>query len=385
MYNNYYYSYEGLLLITLPLFILLKPLTIFESHLSSTSSFMPCKNSRSRVVLICLITTGLYSFVFFSKNLNLVFSSDFSTLRYSIEQGGGFYKSSIFSKVAVFGAYLSPICLLLFFHSLIVKSSKKILFLLFFSSLSFILYTLNVAGRDGIVIWIFTYIALFCLFYPLMSRKIKKIQIFIASILLILIIPTFIYISIQRFSVSGVIDFEVIYSFFDYLGQQLYELSSRLDRLKTSNYEGEPRNIIPLFYNLWDGFWGAGGAKGNRYELRIQSIEYGLDTYRFSYFIGSLVTELGIYGVMIYTLVSFWLFRINLKIVNNYISLPRLIICFSWYMVIIVGLFYFYYGQLIGNVFLIFPFLLFYIYVFDVKNDYSIIKTTKIKTTKILQ
>lgn len=362
IHNEYYYSMQGFLFISLPLFILIFPLSKFERRLCSTSKFYYVDHRKNLIVMSFVVLIGLYSLLFFMNNLGSVFSSDLTTLRYVIQEEGAFYESSIYSKVAVFGAYLSPLALFLFFYSCVTGFSRKYSFLLLLSSLSFILYTLNVAGRDGIVIWLLNYGALFCFFYRISSNKLIRNQVVLLFSISMFVVPVFLYISFQRFSSCGGFDHKVLFSGVDYLGQQLYELSSRLDILSTVDYRGEPRNIIPSFYSLWEIVCGEVGSVVTRYDLRLDSMSVGLKTYRFTFFVGDIVTELGMLGVFLYTLIASSVFYSNLKIVNNCISLSRMILVFLWYMPIIVGVFYFYYGQLVGNVFLLFAFMVYLFY-----------------------
>ena len=135
-----------------------------------------------------------------------------------------------------------------------------------------------------------------------------------------------------------------------------------MEKLVKSAYGGEPRNIIPLMYNFFNTISGNATDVVNRFDLRLDSMAFGLDTYKFTYFIGDILTETGFLGAFLFTGVSYYIFRKTLIIRKHCVSLSRLMIAFSWYMVILVGVFYFYYGQLVGNVFLLFPFIVFVFY-----------------------
>ena len=154
----------------------------------------------------------------------------------------------------------------------------------------------------------------------------------------------------------------MLYSILEYIGEQPFELSDRIEQLEIIDYDGEPRSIYPLLFNIRDAFFGIGNDSDidNRFELRSNSIDLGLKTWRFTYYIGDIVTELGLLGLIIFTAILYFVCSINLKIIDNSISISRLLISFSWYMIIIVGVFYFYYGQVVGNVFLLTPFLIYF-------------------------
>lgn len=363
--ENYYYSVSAFLMITVPLFIIIEPLVRFERRVQPGCKISVPNKRRHIVFSWFLIILGTHSFIFFALNLNKVFNSDLAALRQQIVTEGAFYSSTVYSKTAVFGAYLSPLAILLFFFTRMTDRNRRRSWLLFITSLSFVLYTLNVAGRDGIVIWVISYSALLALFYPFLDAQTKRLQ----GIAFVgggaVTVPIFLLISIQRFGGGGALNADVVLSIFDYLGQQLYELSSRLDKLTGTQYHGDPRTIIPVLVGLWDALLGQASASLNRYDLRIESMASGLDTYRFTYFVGDIITETGLIGLTAFTVLTAWILRMSLVLRARVISLPRLILAFSWSMVVIVGVFYFYYGQAVGNVYLIFPFMILIYYNFQ--------------------
>lgn len=103
-----------------------------------------------------MIGLSLYSIVFFSINLPKVFALDVKAVR---DGHVIFYESSIYSKLAILGAFSSVFCIYFYYYLSILDTLPRIRKLLLFSSISFVLYTLNVAGRDGIVIWGLSFMA----------------------------------------------------------------------------------------------------------------------------------------------------------------------------------------------------------------------------------
>lgn len=354
--SKYYYNYEALSIVLISLIILISPLSKFESLIKPRTQVNKLEQSKYKFLAYILISISFFSIIFFATNISAILASDLSTVRDQIARNGNFYKSSIYSKIAVLGAFLSPITQFLFFYTIVVKERKIIGALLAVSSISIILYTLNVAGRDGIVIWTLTFIAALCLFYPLLEVNVKKkLKIFLILVSL-LVIPIFYYITSMRFGSGKTLIFPV----FEYLGMQLYELSSLIEKLRITDYPGEPRVIIPLVMNIWDSISGTNVVDGlTRYDYRSQSLALGLNTYRFPYYIGSLYNELRTWGVILGTLCVYFVCRINMKIYNGGIVASQLLISFAWYIIIIIGVFYFYYGELVGNVFLIIPFIIY--------------------------
>ena len=360
--STYFINLEAFFIVFFSIIILTRPLSKFEKKITPNTKIIEIPKTKYKVLVFIVTAISAYSIIFFGKNIGQVFNSDLSVLREEILIHGGFYESSIFSKMAILGAYLSPISLFLYFYSLVVNEHYKFKILLLISSTSFIFYTLNVAGRDGIIIWGISYLALLGLFYPLLQQKVIKNQRKLILISLSIFLPIFLLISNARFGNDKYIDSnkQVLYSIINYIGQQPFELSERIEQLQVINYDGEPRSIYPLLINIKDEFFGQVNSEdvNNRLELRSNSLDLGLRTWRFVYYIGDILTELGMLGLIIFTAIIYFICSINLKIFNNTISISRLLISFSWYMIIIVGVFYFYYGQLIGNVFLVIPFLI---------------------------
>lgn len=363
--STYFINVEAFFIVFFSILILIWPLAKFEKEITSEIKIIELEKERYEFLVFFIVSISVYSIFFFGKNIFQVFNSDLSVLRNQIMVDGGFYESSIFSKIAVFGAYLSPIALFLYFYTLAVHENYKLRMLLLLSSTSFIFYTLNVAGRDGIIIWVITYLALLCLFYPLLEREIIKNQKKLILTSMMIFLPILLIISFARFAqfdVEGSDDSNknVLFSMINYIGMQPYELSDRIEQLEIIDYNGEPRSIYPLLFNIRDAFFGVVNDPdiNNRNELRSESLDLGLKTQKFVYYIGDLLSELGMLGLIIVTSIIYFICRINLKIIDSSISISRLLISFTWYMIIIVGVFYFYYGQVVGNVFLLTPFLI---------------------------
>ena len=363
--STYFINLESFFIVFFSILILTRPLAKFEKKITSEIKIIELAKKRYEVLVFLIVGISVYSIFFFGKNILQVFNSDLSVLRNQILEDGGFYKSSVFSKIAVFGAYLSPITLFLYFYTLVVHENNKSRIVLFFSSTAFIFYTLNVAGRDGIIIWFITYLALLCLFYPLLKREIIKNQKKIILSVMMISLPILFIISFarfERFEIEGSdnTNKNVLFSMIAYIGMQPYELSDRIEQLKKIDYGGEPRSIYPLLFNIRDQFTGLANDSdiNNVLELRSDSLDLGLKTQKFVYYIGDLLTELGMLGLFIFTSIIYFICRNNLKIIDGSISISRLLISFTWYMIIIVGVFYFYYGQVVGNVFLLTPFLI---------------------------
>jgi len=354
---DYTYTLKALLILTLNLIAPLVPLILFEKKIKHGLPQEFIRPNFIRGVSYFVIIISTYSILFFAKNINDVFSQDISAVRTYIENGGSFYQSNIYSKIAVLGAYLSPIGMYLFYYLTCSGNKKFYVKLLLISSISIILYTLNVAGRDGIIIWILSFLSLFAFFYPLLPNQLINKFFKIITLGIILVSPIFGYITMQRFD-NIESDSSVIFSTMDYLGQQLPEMSKRIQKLETLHYQGELRSICPILVSAIESAnpWSKASNSGlNRFELRENSMNIGLDTQRFPYYSGDLYTELGMTGLVIFsillTAINLGCFNPNRTSFSFHANMTGFVCCFT----LIMGVFYFYFGQLVGNFFLLTP------------------------------
>ena len=355
--TSIYWNFQSLLLIVVPTFLLILPLSRVEIQMRRSGfCFSELNKKRFTVLSWGLIVLSIYSIFFFSRGLLRVFSVDIVALRQgygSLYEGG-----TIWSKAACLGAYLSPVAMFLFYYNLIKKQLPRyITMLLLLSSCSFVVYTLNVAGRDGIVIWVLNFVGLFFLFYHAANRKDRR---FICRILmwsLVLVLPLFLFISSARFSQSsGGVSRTVI----SYAGQSLGNLSQNVDAYERSGYGATGANgLFELYYKAVNMLLGESrGGRYNRFDNADEYFRYmdsmGFSTFAFSYYVGSLYPiHTSIWGLAAFVGVLFAVFSFYLKEKGAELQTKYLICAFSWYTILISGLFYFYYGTYIGNFFLL--------------------------------
>ncbi len=350
--KGYFYLYEALALITICTLILIKPLSDFEMKVNKNIILIELNNTKFTALSYFFICLGIYACIFYAQNLIQVFFYGIIKMRADKIH---FYDSSLFSKLAVFGSFCFSISQFLFYYNIIKYGFTLLAKLLLFSSTSFIFYTLNVAGRDGIILWFSSLIALFCLFYPIISASVRKKCYYYMMLSAICALPIFIFISISRFGQNG--NDKLLSSIFDYLGQQLFVLSYNMQKLETIDYKNSTQNLFALFYDIISLF-DEKYIRKDRFEILLSAHNLGIRSNQFSFYIGNFYEGVKIYWSFFIILLCYLVYRTNLKIVSNYVSTSKLLVACSWYMIIIAGVFYFYYGQLIGNVFLIVPFLI---------------------------
>lgn len=349
-------SLEAFLLVFITITILVMPLSMFERKCSKT--FLKQINENKLLIAettICIIC--FFSILFFSQYIAQVFSNGIVETRNSKST---LYESGIPSKTAVMGAFLSPTALFFFFYNKIQKINfRKLNIALPICSLSFIFYTLNVAGRDGIVIWGLTFLALYTLFYKHLSDSDKKSINKIIFFAFILFIPILIFISTSRFEDS---DHGTTISMLNYIGQGLDNLTYNIGVYKyREQSSGNLLGTFPVLEPLASLFGYESNLATDTFGKMDVNLALGYRANQFSYFIGSIYpSNFSIYVLFAFIAIIIFVCKFSLILKNNVISTPHLLIAFTWYMIPIVGVFYFYYGSLIGNVFLLVPFLLFW-------------------------
>ncbi len=349
-YPDYYFTFKAYLLMLFTLLILLYPLRKYENKIKATTKLAKFPILGYQIIVVFLIVISLYSCVFFTRNLLTVFSYGIDTVR---TKEMVFYQSSIFSKIAIVGAFCSCITVFMFFYTLIQYGMNRTAKLLLFSSFSFILYTLNAAGRDGMVIWALSFVASYCLFYPYLSIALRSKIIKLTKLSVIIILPIFIAFTMARFSKGGEIS-KGVESIFSYIGQPLANLSYEIDfteKIGIRSGDGYyPVEIAQMVFS------DKGVPPLSRMDRIRSSMELGFRSNQFSSYIGGFYPGYPIYVLFFFVLICFLIFSL-LNVKDGYVKTSTLLISFSWYMILVVGIFYFYYSELSGNVYLLIPFL----------------------------
>lgn len=353
--RSYHYSVESLALIVLSVLFIVAPITKAEAV--NTRSILILNPYKVKRLVHILIAIGLYAMVFFGRFLPQVFAMGAVAMRTEM-QGIRFYESSAWSQLASLGAFSFVISLYIYFYNKIHQClSKKESTLLIFSSFSYIVCTLNTAGRDGIVIWILSYVAIYCFFYKYFDKtnRRKLIRPFVYAVFIIL--PLFYIISTDRFDDS---DHGTYWSIIAYTGDSLENLTHQLEIFHFTNVGNQ--NPLANFELLRQ--MGASLGLTNIGQIDVfgnmqNAAMYGYRSNQFSFFIGSLYPyNMSFLWYIVFVVCIHFVCRYSLRVVNNTLVTHRAIVAVAWAMIPVVGIFYFYYGSLIGNVALIIPFII---------------------------
>lgn len=160
-------------------------------------------------------------------------------------------------------------------------------FLMLISSMSFIIYVLAYAGRDGVVYWLMSYAFCFFLFRDFLSiYDLKKIKIIFICIFLTLMIP-FYMITASRFSemTGGTLIWSIHYA-----GQQLRNFSDHYQISLPLLYGKHTLPIIYDFLNL------LGFNITSKYDIDIFHSYFlieGVLPWVFTTFIGNFIYDFG--------------------------------------------------------------------------------------------
>ena len=344
------YSYEALAVMYVTLLLITYRMIVFDKKGWDLGLLTPTNNKKVLLLSKFLILLGIYSIAFFVVNLPKVFAQNIAELR---DERMVFYSSSFFSKVAVLGAFASVFCIYFYFYLSTLKDSnkyKRTKNWLLISSTSFIVYTLNVAGRDGIVIWGLSFLGGVFLFHRNLDnislRNIWKKTL----VAFLLTAPILGFITSSRFS-NGYNDNSAIESVFSYAGQSLPNLSYAIDLTRRIGiYSGEGSIPIALVRSIM-------GDNEDRFDRMERTAGYGFRSNQFASYVSAFYPAYPVYVLFLFVI----LFNIVIAgAMRGKMDYTRFLPAFTWYMIPIVGIFYFYYGELIGNVFLIMPFFIRY-------------------------
>lgn len=237
-------------------------------------------------------------------------------------------KYGIIGYFITLGRYTSFISLFLYFYYVfILQSRSPIKILLLISSLSMPIFTLTVAGRDGIFRWSLFFLFCIILFYKYLSWKKHKNFWYTIIILFIAGVSIFSIITKDRFGKNR--DGGVVYSVLRYLGEPYYLFSYGYERFGDR----------PMSDNILDPFPIITQEKRENLSLNKRfRADYYLNT--FPTIAGSIEISIGtLKSFILLTILFFFLFFIFQK--RGKTSLAKLVGFLFYYEIILMGLFYY--------------------------------------------
>jgi oligosaccharide repeat unit polymerase len=212
--------------------------------------------------------------------------------------------------------------------------------LLLLSSFSYVIYILAYIGRDGVIYWVMTTLALFVVFSPHLSRRIRfysvtAIQVIIALMMIPFLIITFARFGNTEFAYAGL---------FEYFGSQIQNFSdySTIVRPETNGLQS-----FPMFYGwVCEPF---GSRCENWEDIRTSVfavyLDQGKEPWLFGTFVSDWVADFGYTGAAILCVGFAGICRALLAVPRNaMMSASRLLLILFFFLVPYWGVFYFRFG-----------------------------------------
>lgn len=336
-----YYDYKNIILFAVLMVVMIIPWIKFDSFFPSSPRFVfnEIYARKIGIIIKVLILLSLYAIIYTLPTAILAYSMGADQVR-----GGdvSLLPQSILTTIAVASGCLSPLCILLFYVSMLSNSLRKYSFWLFISSMAYIVTTMAFCARDGFVFTPMMYLFLYVIFKDSLNNETNKI---IRRYAYVLVVPLVFVISkftLDRFGGQNVSSSEslddLLYGTWGYFYQQPYVFDHKVSYFHDF-YGFERRlhfmeHIIPLHgkeYVLAEKFEFMFGTQlGDFYEINGFS----------SLFACVFVYVLGFYKTITHFIKSY--------------NITGLLLSFTIYLYFtLTGLFYFRVGG-IDNVFFLY-------------------------------
>jgi hypothetical protein len=323
-----------------------------------------------QVLEIFLLIGGLLANFFFLPFALAGLTGDINLNRIAIQYlaGSKLEDFGIVNSIFTLLANLFILNQLCFFINLIPRNGKRNVFkawLLLISSFSYVVYILAYVGRDGVVLWLMSYLFCYLLFRDFLARNVlRKLKFFFALTLTLLLIPFFM-ITIARFSnLEGGVSWWIL----NYGGQQLRNFNDHYLILETLAYG---RIGFPVFVDLFELVTFSEFQALDMDVMFLYFLNNGVNAWVFTTFIGSIMLDFG----KIWTLFFLCLFSLSARSILKTVStkgvleFSNMLILTLLYQVVFWGVFYF--KQYATNYYMIFIILLFVLFKISYMKRFS--------------
>lgn len=295
---------------------------------------------------IVIIALSFFSILFFSSSVRNIFSGDdLRAARNALAAGEELYvEVGLANTIASVSASFYVFALLLFFIYYVKGYNKTICYLLLASSISEPLHVLAYVGRDGVVLWAFTFFFLYSFFYRAMTVKARKQSKKILIITMSALLIPFFAITLSRFGRSGSGSGGSIIS---YIGQGFVNgpLLFGINNLPPTN-----GSSFPLFYEI------TGMTRKASWSPQIIG---DWISWTFPTFVGSFVRNFGKGYTLLLGIILFVFFYSVFGVIKKRMPLHQMIIFLLFMEIYGEGIFYFRHYTRGGNLFILLCFLMF--------------------------
>jgi oligosaccharide repeat unit polymerase len=265
----------------LMLLLLILPLQNFDKYAYSKTEIIPEIKLRPFVYILVIISIisifDSIQYISFDNILNDIVGVRQSQVEINPLQG------TLLGYVTYYARIYWSIALILMFYYLAYYPSKKIIILLLFiSSLSQVIESFTIAGRDIVLKYIFIFIILILFFRFKLPKKVKKNIYTLFIIIVCSFASFFVLISLLRWDLNSTAKISTSESLLSYLGQPLLYFSGFFQNFATDGATGGSIHF-PLF---------AYGDITSRHNLNNE-VMANIQLNTFATSIGTWVFELG--------------------------------------------------------------------------------------------
>lgn len=304
-----------------------------------------------------LIIGGFLAIIFFLPFAQKALTGNIADNRdYVVFSGSSLGEWGIVNSVFSLLANLFLLAQVCAFLNLVPREGKRNVikaYMLMASSLSYVVYILSYAGRDGVVYWIMSYLFCFLLFRNFVKKEDLKNLNWVIGLCSTVLLVLFFLISIARFSETiGGTGWQLI----RYAGQQIQNFN---DHYQIEAPITHGRLAFPEFIKSMDYIGINVGSDFSIKELQMYFIGEGIQPNMFTTFIGLLMIDIGKIGTLVYLVIVSFITRIILKKVSKtgIFCFSNLVLFILLYQIVYWGVFYF--RQYSANYYIIFMILLF--------------------------
>lgn len=182
-----------------------------------------------------------------------------------------------------------PLLFMFFYSACFLRGHTLLKVLLYISSLSRVFFTMSIGSRSSVIYYLLFFIVCIILFYPYLNRKTKILTFSFASVFLAIIIGYFILVSNLRTAYTG------NNYLLRYAGQSFANFCDYYDNLNWHAYT--LRRVLPLSSYLLSGKWSLA-----EYDIEVLD-KTGMELGLFSTMMGTILIDLGIVGLLVYSLI----------------------------------------------------------------------------------
>ncbi len=227
------------------------------------------------------------------------------------------------------------VLLLVFFFYSRTYLKNHLLFdiLLLVASMSTIVNGLMSGGRTQIIYWLLVFISCFIYFKGDMPKHTRRKIFIFSSVFFSLLLTYIISVTVFRFSgsFSGATDYDEVFSLLDYSGQIFLNFNNFF-----INFEHKGYTIARIFPFIYD--W----THVTNFDLAVYKKSIQMDIGVFSTFLGDWFIDIGITGILLYTLfysaVAFFTQR---SFITGTKKFQQVLLLFMLYQLPLNGLFYY--------------------------------------------